>query len=361
MAIIAIIGAGQIGQAVHSIITALRTTTGPLCNIHDVFIFDANQTTPNVLKLDFADTAAIADTLRDCDATHVVNAGPFFFNENVATAAASAGCHYLDFTEDDVMSAKVQAIYVAKPHLSCATKCGLAPGFINYIGHSVVSRIAKPTSLMVSVGALPRNVNYDASNPAEAYSLSWSVDGLVNEYIRPCHARIGGVEVQAKPLSRRANLVIDGVAYETALTSGGVGSLITDLAHVPTVYYSTIRYPSHYDYVIAACARHNNDFDLIKAEFLSNFAFTRDDVIVTYAEAKGYDAAGKYVRETFAQRYVGLPSAGLTGIQATTASSGVAVLEMMLGGNISGIVTHSSITLDMLSNTEAFKYGYKKA
>lgn len=349
-----VFGGGQIGRGVEKFCYDLFYPSMPdeKCQVWDKFSLN----TSNKVDVDAFTVEELTQKLLDAKATHVIVAMPFSYNEKIAMAAAAAGCHYIDFTEDDVMADKVQTIYRNHPELTCAVKCGLAPGFINYLGHSLVKDITreeyggkgKCTDLMISVGALPRNVN--GQNDWENYNLSWSVDGLVNEYIRPCRVRINGQEMEIDALTGREPVIADGVRYEAAFTSGGIGSLVKELKHVKNVAYKTLRYPGHYNYVIDAVNRHNKDFDKIKAEFLKLFPFNSDDVIVVYAEAKGIDDNGKYVRRSFSGHFGG--GDGLSGIQTTTAGGGVAILEMMLAGKISGIVNHADISLaDFMKTT----------
>lgn len=360
---IIIFGHGQIGTACGSFIYDLfYEEDGPnyqeRCEIWDKFSKE------HPIDIDTMSITDIYDKLKASNATHVIVAMPFMYNEKIATAAMQAGCHYIDFTEDDVMADKVQAIY-RNTDLTCAVKCGLAPGFINYLGHSLVKDITgedygfngKCAELMISVGALPRNVN--GRNPEDLYNLSWSVDGLVNEYIRPCRVRWNGSEIEVDPLTGLETVIADGVQYEAACTSGGIGSLVKELKNVPKVMYKTLRYPTHYDYVRDAVNRNNKDFGKIKAEFLKIFPFNTDDVIVVYAEAKGVNANNTYVRRSYSAHFVGVN--GLSAIQSTTAGGGVAVLELMLDGKISGIVNHADIPLDkMLASTKTFQAAYKK-
>lgn len=370
---IVILGAGQIGSAFFKLLSEriavdnnrlVDKTVHPYYAVSSVFcnsavyLWDAVQRENVSFVSDFKSLTVeqLAEQLRSVSATHVVNTLPFFLNDHVAAAARSAGCNYIDFTEDDVQAAAVQSIFSGSD-LTCAVKCGLAPGFINYVGRSLVDRIDSPVSLMVSVGALPRHVSF-TDNPADSYCLSWSIDGLVNEYIRPCQVRLGGVqrEIPAIEAVGETQVLIDGVHYEAAFTSGGVGSLIKDLAHVPNIYYKTLRYPGHYKYVRECVARNNGDFAKIRDEFASTFAFCSNDVIVVYAEATGYNKNGQKRREVFAEKFVG--GNGLSGIQCTTAGSGLAVLEMMLRGKIFGIVNHADIKLEDFIATEAYEAAY---
>ena len=61
------------------------------------------------------------------------------------------------------------------------------------------------------------------------YSLTWSTDGLINEYGNPCEALVDGRAVEVAPLEGLEEIEIDGMIYEAFNTSGGLGSLGRDL------------------------------------------------------------------------------------------------------------------------------------
>lgn len=373
MTTIAIFGAGQIGRAAFDILNIMKmhAEEQKIFNGKSVyedmefFVIDSN--VENIKKLTYGNHCCadlekeadkVVELLKAKDVDYVINAMPFYLNEKIAKMAFEARAGYIDFTEDDQMAESVRKVYEGSM-LNCAVKCGLAPGFINYVGHDLIKRIPQPESLMVSVGALPNAVSYDEMTPWDSYALSWSVDGLVNEYIRPCQVRLDGKETEIAPLTGLTKVILDGTEYEAAFTSGGVGSLIKDLPHVPNVYYKTLRYPGHYKWVRSVTDKLQGNFFAIKQEFLSKFATTTDDVIVVYAKATGKDESGKPVVETYWNKFTGTYT--LTGIQATTASSGIAVLELMLKGRMQGIIGHSTISILDLESTEVYKMYYRPA
>lgn len=361
---VAILGGGQIGRAVYNIITDLRETSkNDVYSNIDAFVIDV--TDENIFKLKYGSHYVM--NLNECSieelsnlftaqmVTHVINALPFFLNEKVAHAAANANCAYIDFTEDDVMADKVQDIYEGLD-IDCAVKCGLAPGFINYIGYHLVGKIDTPKSLLVSVGALPRTVSFDLAHPEQSYNLTWSVDGLVNEYIRPCRVRKDGVEMEINALNDIVKVILDGTEYEAACTSGGVGSLIRDLKNVPNIQYMTLRYPGHYKYIRSVVHETHGNFEAMRKIFLNKFPFTDSDVIVVYADALGEDESGNFIRRSYSTKFYGVE--GLTAIQSTTAGSGVAMLELMLTEKVQGLVNHSTVNLGEFIATRAYKKYY---
>ena len=76
------------------------------------------------------------------------------------------------------------------------------------------------------------------------YSLTWSTEGLINEYGNPCQAIVDGRTVEVAPLEGMEEIEIDGTLYEAFNTSGGLGSLAeTHGTRCESMNYKTIRYP----------------------------------------------------------------------------------------------------------------------
>jgi saccharopine dehydrogenase-like NADP-dependent oxidoreductase len=95
--------------------------------------------------------------------------------------------------------------------------------------------------LKLRVGALPQ---YPSN--ALNYNLTWSTDGVINEYCEPCEAVVNGERVLVPAMEEREEFSLDGVTYEAFNTSGGLGTLCDTLAgKVRTLNYRTIRYPGH--------------------------------------------------------------------------------------------------------------------
>lgn len=353
-------GVGNIGKAVIDLISHSTTLTPKPLGDVEVWSVDATtriQERHLVLDVKQESEEVLVELFEKLEARFVINAMPFFLNSKIAGAAAKAGAGYLDFTEDDEQAARVYDIYKNYPQLTCAPKCGLAPGFINYLGMAVAKSFDSVDELNIRVGALPRNIRNVKDGKDGTYALSWSVDGLVNEYIRPCQVKRDGVITTIQPLKQSETLVLDGVTYEARTTSGGVGSLIHDLPQIPNINYKTIRYPGHYEFVQKILDSEWADFDTIKKRFLEEYPYTKDDVIVVYAEALGFRNHRNEI-ESFTARY--LPGfLNLTGIQLTTACGLLAVLELIVQQNIRGPVYHKTISLVDFMDTAFYAMGYR--
>ena len=74
------------------------------------------------------------------------------------------------------------------------------------------------------VGALPQ-----FPSNALNYNLTWSTDGVINEYCEPCDVIADGVLRTVPALEEREEFSLDGVTYEAFNTSGGIGTLCETL------------------------------------------------------------------------------------------------------------------------------------
>uniref|UniRef100_A0A914ZBL8 Saccharopine dehydrogenase-like C-terminal domain-containing protein n=1 Tax=Panagrolaimus superbus TaxID=310955 RepID=A0A914ZBL8_9BILA len=93
------------------------------------------------------------------------------------------------------------------------------------------------------VGALPQFPTNSIT-----YNLTWSTDGVINEYIEPCEAIVNGKLTLVPAMEEREEFSLEGVQYEAFNTSGGLGTLAETLeGKVRTLNYRTIRYPGHCD------------------------------------------------------------------------------------------------------------------
>ena len=126
------------------------------------------------LCLDVSDGAALSDALQGHYA--VLSACQFYLTETIAGAARTAGVHYLDLTEDVHSTQQVRAL-AEGADTAFIPQCGLAPGFISIVAHSMCDKFDELENVRLRVGALQR---YPTNSLT--YNLTWSTDGLINEY-----------------------------------------------------------------------------------------------------------------------------------------------------------------------------------
>lgn len=345
-----IIGAGQIGTAIASLLAETGDYKVILADHRGEQLAKSDcHPAISATILDIADHASLVDALNGKFA--VLSAAPFQVTGGIAEAALEADAHYLDLTEDVATTKKIEGL-ARNAERAFIPQCGLAPGFISIIANDLASRFERLDSLRMRVGALPR---YPSN--AFNYNLTWSTDGLINEYIEPCEAIVEGRRVSVPALEEREELSVDGVTYEAFNTSGGLGTLARTLeGKVRTMNYRTIRYPGHQAIIKALLNDLNlkNRRDVLKDLFENALPATIQDVVVIFVTICGW-RNGRYVQETYANKiYDGFVAGrNLSAIQITTAAGIATVFDLLAQEKLSarGFVRQEEIALaDFLSN-----------
>lgn len=346
---VTILGTGKIGSA----IAKLLHHSGD----YDVVVGDVNRealeslTTAlpvNTFIADVTDEAALAEKLEGQDC--VISACPYFVNSGIARAAAQAGVSYFDLTEDVETTNTVRSIAKTAPDgLLFAPQCGLAPGFIGILASHLANNFDKLDEVKMRVGALPQ---YPSN--MMMYNLTWSTEGVINEYCNPCEAIENGHQVELPPLEGLEHFSLDGVNYESFNTSGGLGTLCETLeGKVRTLNYKTVRYPGH-NYLMSFLTKELrlSDRQELLTEILENaIPITKQDVIVIFCSVSGWKN-GQLQTVSDARKIYPFNFKGETwsAIQITTAASLCTVLDMYLKGEIS----HSGFLKQEEVDLEAF-------
>ncbi|MBN2230102.1 MAG: saccharopine dehydrogenase NADP-binding domain-containing protein [Candidatus Thorarchaeota archaeon] len=121
--------------------------------------------------------------------------------------------------------------------------CGLAPGMVSVLARHGIEYLDKVDSVKIRVGGLQQE-----PRPPLNYSLIFSVEGLINEYVEPCIALRNGKIVKEEPLIGFEEITFPEPygKLEAFNTSGGTSTLPqTYLGKVDELDYKTIRYPGH--------------------------------------------------------------------------------------------------------------------
>ena len=190
---IAVVGAGKIGQMISRLLAgsgdyAITLIDQDAAAFAGVEQFSA--VTPR--QVDVEDPGQLEAVLADHVA--VLNATPFFLTERIAQAARSTGLHYLDLTEDVARTAKLREL-AEGAEAAFIPQCGLAPGFISIVTHDIASQFDTLDTVRMCVGALPQFPSNSLN-----YNLTWSTDGVINEYCEPCVAIQSGELVSVPAL-----------------------------------------------------------------------------------------------------------------------------------------------------------------
>ena len=330
---IVVIGAGKIGSMICELLGG--------CGDYQVAVIDRSaealarlETSVGVerVQLDIADPGELARPLDGAFA--VLSAAPYHLTSRVAEAARAAGAHYLDLTEDVASTRRVKQL-AAGASTAFIPQCGLAPGVITIVAADLCKRFERLHDVRMRVGALPK---YPSN--ALNYNLTWSTDGLINEYCEPCEAIVNGELHETAPLEELEEFALDGVTYEAFNTSGGLGTLCETLAgKARNLNYKTIRYPGHAHIMKALLndLRLRDRRDVLKDILENAVPATLQDVVIVFVTVSGVQD-GRLVQETYANKIYSQPVGGVvrSAIQVTTAAGICGVLDLLAEGQLRG-------------------------
>jgi saccharopine dehydrogenase-like NADP-dependent oxidoreductase len=327
-----VLGAGKIGALISGLLADAGNYQVQLADVNAdaaravVRAHGKRTLTPH--GVDATDAAAFAQHVKEhpCDA--VISSLPFYCNSGVAQLARDHGLHYFDLTEDVEVTRAVRAIAEGSDR-AFVPQCGLAPGFISIAANELISHFDELRSVRMRVGALPQH-----PNNVLKYSLTWSTEGLINEYGNPCFAIADRRLVEAVPLEGLEEIEIDGTLYEAFNTSGGLGSLGETFGdRCEQMNYKTIRYPGHCVQVrlLMNDLKLNQDRATLKRILENAVPQTLQDVVIVYVAVSGRQDGElreeNYVNKIYPQEILGrLWSA----IQVTTAAGITAVVDLVL-------------------------------
>ncbi len=333
-----VIGGGKIGSVIAELLVNTPEDSG-----YRVTVADHSATTLARIDADSPQSARLNTQLLDVtdsgqlrDALHgkfaVLSAAPYHLTLHVAQAAKAAGVHYLDLTEDVASTRAIRALALDAT-TAFIPQCGLAPGFISIVAADLARRFDTLDSVRMRVGALP-------AYPSNAlnYNLTWSTEGVINEYCEPCEAIVDGQVREVPALEEREEFSLDGVLYEAFNTSGGLGTLCETLSgKVRTLNYRTIRYPGNAAIMKALLhdLRLKDRRDVLKDILEKSLPATMQDVVIVFVTVAG-QRDGRLQQDTYARKIYSHVLAGKmhSAIQITTASSLCAMLDLLAEGSL---------------------------
>ncbi len=278
--------------------------------------------------LDAGDRSALSGLFRDEHIDAVVSCLPYYLNVEVATAAREAAVHYFDLTEDVEVTRAVRRLADGAER-AFVPQCGLAPGFISIVANHLMRRFETLDEAKLRVGALPQYPSNELK-----YALTWSSDGVINEYGNLCEGIVDGRLQSLQPLEGLESIELRGRRYEAFNTSGGLGSLAdTYGGRIRHLTYKTIRYPGHCTLVrfLMNDLRLNDDRPNLKRILENAVPRTEQDVVLVYVSARGTRQSGFY-EDTYVQAVYPDEIAGRrwSAIQITTAAGITAVVDLVL-------------------------------
>lgn len=327
---ITLLGAGHIGQTIARLLSRSGDYDVTVVDRSDAALAKLKGEPVKTERVETEDLQALLTVLRGQQA--VINALPYHLATLAATSAREAGCHYFDLTEDVAATRAIQQL-AEGASTAFMPQCGLAPGFIGIVAHHLAQSFDSLHEVKMRVGALP-------AFPTNAlkYNLTWSVDGLINEYCHPCEAIRDGRNTEVLALEGLEHFSLDGTEYEAFNTSGGLGTLCETWAgKVHTLDYKSVRYPGHRGLMkmLLEDLQLNKDTETLKHIMRRSIPSTMQDVVLVFVTVSGMKDGSLvqevFARKIFADRTEGAP---LSAIQITTAAGVCAAVDLFREGKL---------------------------
>jgi lysine 6-dehydrogenase len=291
-------------------------------------------------RADAADRGAMRRLMQPCDVA--VSCIPYFHNLALTRLAIATRTHFCDLGGNNAVVRRQLDLTreARRAGITVIPDCGLAPGMVSILAADGFSRLDRTDAVHLRVGGLPRR-----PKPPFNYTLLFSANGLINEYVEPCLVLSNGRVRTVPPMTDVEEIVFPPPfgKLEAFNTSGGTSTLpYTFLGKVKTMEDKTIRYPGH-------CAGFKALLDLGLADLKplkvngrrvvprhvliraleKTLGFEPDDVTLVRVEVEGRRAGRartiRYQLVDYADR-----RAGLTSMMRTTGFP-AAIVALMLG------------------------------
>jgi len=319
----------------------LRSIAEAACAEVERFGVDAGSMTAIEMTGDWEKKIVDCDILLDCL--------PGRLAPKMARIAISNNMHYVNLTE--YVAETKEILELAKDaDVGLALQSGLAPGFINVLGHGIFQDFCSTYGvecadlLEMRVGALGRN-----SIAPHFYAFTWSPIGVATEYIKDAEVLRNHKLERKASLSETKTLIIEGRVYEEDFTSGGAADLpIAFAAKISNIDYKTLRYPGHFRWIkdaLEKCPNYQDPVEYLESYMLSQIPRVEDDEVIVYAAVQGLDSTGVLRRVEADYRILPLHIEGQTlrAIQSTTAAGMAECARILLTKDIKGPLLQSQI------------------
>jgi len=282
------------------------------------------------------------DTIEHIEPSIVISALPYHINPAIARACIDRSIPYIDLGGSNSGAEAINDMAREAGQL-VMTDLGLAPGLVNIMAEGLYEKWREHDlhGIEMFVGGLPINSNI---NPLK-YTLNWSIDGLVNEYIEDCNILSCG-EIKTKPgMSGLEAVNTKNLGYLEAFnTSGGAASTLSLMKErgVRNCSYKTLRYVGHH--TMASFLM--RDSGLNKEELSKVFTATEPvkDLAIIALKLTAMDSSEDYVERVY------FPQNGMSAMQAATAAPVAIVATLILDEYIpretDRPLTYSDIPLD---------------
>jgi lysine 6-dehydrogenase len=274
---------------------------------------------PNLdwIEADLSDRPTIARLLHGYD--FGVGALPSRLGFGAMHAAIEAKRNLVDVSFSAESPLELDAVARAAG-ITIVPDCGLAPGLSHLLVGYHATRHGTPEEALIMVGGVAE----DAKRPY-GYVVTWSLDDLLEEYVRPARIVRGGETIEVPAFSGLERVQIEGVGEMEAFYSDGLRTLIETLPGVREMGEKTLRWPGHAEAVMPLV----ESGDLLDEFRRHCFANPPRDLVVLEVRLRWGDTRRTV---SMVDRYDA--STGMTAMSRTTAFTTSVVAQLAARGGL---------------------------
>lgn len=261
----------------------------------------------------------------------VISSLPYHQTETVGKWCVDNEVRYCDLGGRVDVSQNINEYAKEKATKPVFTDLGLAPGWVNILAEQGCKELhAEVEDVRMMVGGLP-DYQESTNNPLR-YAVTWSVDGLINEYRDDCLILENGEIKTVRGMDGIENVEGEGFGkMEAFYTSGGVSHSIASMQHrgVKNCSYKTMRYRGHGEIVKFLIRDCDLDDETLTKIFQEGCGTANKDEVFVVAEVEGKDH--KWRKEKIIKS-----DERFSAMQKATAFSISSVARIMAEGKLEG-------------------------
>jgi len=191
----------------------------------------------NWLRLDATDHLALVETLEKNDLAIGALPGDYGYRTLQAAIKAGVGMVDVSFTPENPLELDR---YAKNAEVTIIPDCGVAPGLSNMLIGFAASKLDRVREAHIMVGGIP-----EYFIPPLGYTITWSVEGLIDEYMRDVKIIQEGDIVQVPALSGLEEIEFPEVGKLEAFFTDGLRTLVHSFPNAWSMWEKTLRYPGH--------------------------------------------------------------------------------------------------------------------
>ena len=234
------------------------------------------------MAIDTTDYEDLVGKIRGYDMVLGALPGDYGYMSIKASIEAGANMVDISYTVEDPLGLDAMA---KEKGVTVVPDCGVAPGLSNILVGYAASRLDTVKTAHFMVGGIP-----EKPVPPLGYTITWSADGLVDEYVRDVSIIKGGEKVTVPALSGLEEIEFPGVGTLESFYTDGLRTLADSIEGVESMWEKTLRYPGHVE----------------KVRLLRDLGFFDDKPVKTLVG----EVSPKYVTARLFERTLWMPEVG---------------------------------------------------